>query len=629
MFYRKDIDGLRALAVLGVVVFHLGDSPIPGGFSGVDIFFVISGFLITSILLRELKNEEFSFLEFYERRIYRLFPALFAVMASTLLVGYLLFMPDEFLELGQSIAATSVYLSNFFFFLKSDYFSGPSELKPLLHTWSLAVEEQFYIVFPLMLFLLRRCSIFLLGTVIGISCLLLLTTSQIAISDNASAIFYLAPFRFWELLTGSLIAIVLPRINNSQLKTSRNILSVIGFFLIICSFFMLNESVQFPGVTALPAVLGTGLLIFATQEGIVNRTLLSNSTIVWFGKISYSMYLWHWPLVVFYGYYVIRPVTFFEKVALFILTTLLAWLSWKYIENPFRRLPRTGKGLKRSIYLLPPALLSVMFIGLGVLIHLNHGFPDRFDENILAKYAVVKDDNGKAAGCFMRQDKYYQEWEENKCIFTIPNTEKIIMLWGDSHALHLFKGLSKRQNALHANLLVYTSAGCSPFLNVEIRENPQCKENNQYALKVIEKYRINEVILAGNWAWAFKKKDDGFKFEELKQTVDALENLGIKVWVVNQLPLYSVSNPQFLAYRLDASEYDKPNYYLKPYYGEAAASNISSILDTKVIDVFSLMCPAHGCTIYRDNELMVVDEGHLSAAGSDLVSEFIIDSINH
>lgn len=628
MFYRRDIDGLRALAVLGVVVFHLGGSPIPGGFSGVDIFFVISGFLITSILLRELKNEEFSFLEFYERRVYRLFPALFAVMASTLLVGYFLFMPDEFLELGQSIAATSVYLSNFFFFLKSDYFSGPSELKPLLHTWSLAVEEQFYIVFPLMLFLLRRYSAFFQGTVIGISCILLLTISELAITDHASAIFYLAPFRFWELLTGGLIAFILPRINSSQFKAPRNALSIMGFCLIICSFLLLNESTQFPGLTALPAVLGTSLLIFATQEGIVNRTLLSNSVVVWFGKISYSMYLWHWPLVVFYGYYVIRPVTFFEKVALFCLTTLLAWLSWKYIENPFRRLNRTGKGLKRSIYLLPPALVSVLFISLGVLIHINHGFPERFDESILAKYAVVKDDNGKATGCFMRQDKFYHEWKEDQCLFKISSTEKTIMLWGDSHALHLFKGLSKQQTALNANLLVYTSAGCSPFLNVEIKGNPQCKENNQYALKVIEKYGIKEVILAGNWAWAFKRQDDGFKFEELKQTVEALEKLEIKVWVVNQLPLYSVSNPQFLAYRLDISGYDKANYYLKPYYGEAAAKNISSILDTKVIDVFSLMCPAHGCTIYRDNELMVVDEGHLSAAGSDLVSKFIVDSIS-
>ena len=628
MFYRKDIDGLRALAVLSVVVFHLGGSPITGGFSGVDVFFVISGFLITTILLRELKNEEFSFLEFYERRVYRLFPALFAVMASTLLVGYFLFMPDEFLELGQSIAATSVYLSNIFFFLKSDYFSGPSELKPLLHTWSLAVEEQFYIVFPMMLFLLRKYSVFLLGTVIGISCLLLLTISQIAITDHASTIFYLAPFRFWELLTGSLIAIILPRINNLQFKASQNILSVIGFFLITCSFFTLNESSQFPGLNALPAVLGAGLLILATQEGIVNRTLLSNSTVVWFGKVSYSMYLWHWPLVVFYGYYVIRPITLIEKVVLFIVTTLLAWLSWKYIENPFRRLNRTGKGLKRSIYLIPPALISIVFISLGVLIHIKQGLPERFDENILAKYAVVKDDNGKAAGCFMRQDKFYNEWKEEQCIFSTPNAEKTIMLWGDSHALHLFKGLSRRQKALDANLLVYTSAGCSPFLNVEIKGNPQCKENNKYALKIIEKYGINEVILAGNWAWAFKKQDDSLKFEELKRTVEDLENLGVKVWVVNQLPLYSVSNPQFLAYRLDISGYDKPNYYLKPYYGEAAAKNISSILDTKVIDVFSLMCPAHGCTIYRDNELMVVDEGHLSAAGSDLVSEFIIDSIN-
>lgn len=339
------------------------------------------------------------------------------------------------------------------------------------------------------------------------------------------------------------------------------------------------------------------------------------------------MYLWHWPIVVFYGYYVIRPITLYEKVILFVLTTLLAWLSWKYIENPFRRIKRSGKGIKRTVYLVPPVLVSLVFIAAGAFVHLKGGLPNRFDQELLQKYAVVKDDKGKAGVCFMRQDKFFDDWKEDQCLFEFPNASKTVMLWGDSHALHLYKGLYKRQAELNANLLVYTSAGCSPFIDVEIKGNPQCKANNNHALDVIKKYEVDEIVLAGNWAWAYKKQDDGLDFEDLKRTVQSLEAMGVKVWVVNQLPLYSVKNPQFLAYRLDAGGFSEPNYYLKPYYGEAAAQRIASILGDRVIDVFALMCPSHGCTIYRNHELMVVDEGHLSAAGSDVVSQFIVSSM--
>ena len=311
--YRAEVDGLRTIAVLSVVIFHLGGTPLVGGFTGVDIFFVISGFLITSNILKETDNKTFSFKRFYEKRIRRLFPALFATVIVSTVVAYFLFMPSELKDFGQSMAAAVTYSSNLFFYISSDYFEGPSELKPLLHTWSLAVEEQFYIVYPfLLVFLLDRYRNKAQLVILLLTAILFLST-LIGLRFDHSAMFYLSPFRFWELLIGAWLAFFSSKTTVSNSK-SANILVTVGLFGIGFSVFFIDESLPFPGWTALPAVLGASLVIFAGQSSKLGQMLLANSPMVWIGKISYSMYLWHWPVVVFFGYYIIRPITLTERL---------------------------------------------------------------------------------------------------------------------------------------------------------------------------------------------------------------------------------------------------------------------------------------------------------------------------
>ena len=334
--YRTDIDGLRAIAVLAVLLFHIGVEPFSGGYVGVDIFFVISGYLITSIIVREIKGGNFSIVKFYERRFRRILPALTVVMASSLAFGVLLLHPKHLYDLGWSSIAASLFSSNILFYLESGYFAESAELKPLLHTWSLAVEEQYYIFFPVLLILIAKIDSKKYARWLIPLALVSFTLCIVGMEFNVSGTFYLIPTRTWELLTGSLLAInIFP---GTKCQYVRNFLSITGFLMMAFSIFVYTPATNFPGIAAAIPTIGAALIIYS---GIGGRSLvgrfLSLKPLVFIGLISYSLYLWHWPVIVYTKYYSIVELTNFEISVMLCFIFALSVFSWHYIEKTVQK----------------------------------------------------------------------------------------------------------------------------------------------------------------------------------------------------------------------------------------------------------------------------------------------------
>jgi peptidoglycan/LPS O-acetylase OafA/YrhL len=624
MKYRQDIDGLRAIAVMAVVLFHFGVSTLSGGYAGVDVFFVISGFLISSILMNDVESKQFSFTQFYEKRVRRLFPALFATILVSTLVSYVLFMPEEFREFGQSVIGATTYLSNVFFWLKSDYFEGPSELKPLLHTWSLSVEEQFYLIFPILVWLCYKIS-FKFFIYFVVICFITSFISAVYFIDSmTSAVFFLSPFRFWELLLGTLVAILL----KNKTLPNENVapfLAGIGIIMIIAPLFLLDKTSIFPGWAAVPSCLGTALIIWANNQNIILGRILSQPIMQFTGKISYSMYLWHWPVVVFYGYWIIRELVWWDTIALIIFTYLISWLSWRLFEVPFRF--HKDSPFKPKLAFTLTAGFTGLAALVGLVIWQQQGLPQRFPElqtQILAAKTERKNNVGSA--CFIQQDQFFNKWDRDACYFPLEGASKTLLLWGDSHAFHLLRGLKHHQSEIGANILVYASAGCSPLLHTDIPRNPQCRANNDNVVDMLSEYKIDNIIMAGNWAWAFKVEDENADLSAVRSTFNTLQERGYNPLVVNQLPIYAVKNPQYLAMRLSSSDKGPNNYYLAPDYGTGASKQIKSIMPKyNLFNPQDVLCPDVKCSIYLNKEIMVSDEAHLSNAGSNyIVGEMLI-----
>src|ERR1700690_2687799 len=376
--YRPDIDGLRAIAVLSVVFFHLG-VPLHGGFVGVDIFFTISGFLIGSIILRQTSDRIFTFAGFYERRIRRIFPALIVMLAVSCILAYEFLLPAELISFSKSLAAASFSLSNIFFWLQSGYFDAPASNTPLLHTWSLAIEEQFYVFLPVLLVILHRFSPRRINLVIYSFAAVSLLISVYGAYQFPSAAFYLLHTRAWELLIGTALALEgFPKLRGPFVREAAGIA---GLLLIAFALLFYHSWTPFPGLAALPPCLGTALIIAAGESGknTVGR-LLSLRPIVFVGLISYSLYLWHWPLIVFYkfGFTVIDGLSHIQSQAfLFALSLVLATLSWRFVEMPVR----SGTWGNNRTWLFGGAAVATIVVAApsaGVLA--LQGVPSRFTQ---------------------------------------------------------------------------------------------------------------------------------------------------------------------------------------------------------------------------------------------------------
>lgn len=366
MKYRAEIDGLRAVAVVPVILFHAGCDLFSGGFVGVDIFFVISGYLITSIIIEDLENECFSIANFYERRARRILPALFLVMLAIIPFAVFMFTKDQLIGFAKSLISTSLFSSNVLFWSESGYFEANSLLKPLIHTWSLAVEEQYYLVFPLLLFgLWKFCrkKVFWVIFSIGVFSFLL---SEWSSSNYPEANFFLLHTRAWELLAGSITALFIQK-TNTEIKNINNILSLIGFIAVFYAIFAYDKTTPFPSVFALVPVLGTVFIIMFADKTTLVAKFLSIKLIVGIGLISYSAYLWHQPILTLLRLKLLEyDLPIYYRLLTLIGSLLIAYISWYFVEQPIRKRAILKQ---RKVLFISSVCVSFLFISIGVLIY--------------------------------------------------------------------------------------------------------------------------------------------------------------------------------------------------------------------------------------------------------------------
>jgi peptidoglycan/LPS O-acetylase OafA/YrhL len=628
MVYRADIDGLRAIAVVAVMLFHFDVAPFQGGFVGVDVFFVISGFLITSIIVPELAAGTFSIGAFYERRIRRLFPALFTVLVASSFLASVMLLPADLGSFSKSLAAASLFSANIYYFRTSGYFDVPSELKPLLHTWSLAVEEQFYIVYPPLLFLAYRLLRDRVRILIGLLALVSFVASLYAVHWNPSAAFYLPFFRAWELFLGAVLAIdTLPRIT----PRARDLLGITGLAAIVFSTCAFSEATVFPGASALIPCLGTAAIIYAGRD---RQTLVSGvlswKPIVFIGLASYSLYLWHWPMVVFTKYYLARDLSAFEKLVLILTSVALAIVSLRFVENPIRR----KTGARRTIFAVAAAgVIVLVTVGVGG----RNGFPGRFDRVVLEAAATVSEPRPYLS-CLTTPDS---------CTLGIRSADPTFLVWGDSHALALAPGIDRvAQREGRAGLLAARPA-CPPLLGMErTYHGNDCREFNASVVETLRRRSsVRTVILVGRWALSTTGlrygeesgepvilsprgiEDNPRVFAEgLERTIQFLDAGFYEVILVTQVPEIGWAVPSVLARSLLYQRAAPIGPALDEY--RQRQKLMSRILDRlrknyrfRVVDVAPILCPKDFCKVDESGRALYRDEHHLSHHGALFVAD--------
>ena len=608
--YRPEIDGLRALAVIPVVLYHAGIAGFTGGFVGVDVFFVISGFLITSIILRDLNTGTFSFMRFWERRARRILPALLTVVVFTFVVGLYYLTPFDIDRLGQSIFAQSVFASNVLFWMRTGYFGQDAEALPLLHTWSLSVEEQFYILFPVSFFLITKFALRLRWPVVLAVSAVSFVISVYTVSNSPDAAFYLLPSRAWELGAGALLAIWASKQRRySPRGRAAEVATILGIALIAYPVFGFDDSTEFPGVAALFPVAGTAFIIWANTAKItLAGRALAWRPIVFVGLISYSLYLWHWPLFVFAAYptgLAIEDLAISTKIIVIAISVALAYVSWLFIETPIRRrrlLATRGPLLAVSV----SALLVVG--GLGFTFSITAVANKVVDDEAARYTTTAYPRSERELDCSLAIGDHFNETDilNSLCQFGPEGDSIQFVLWGDSHAAALMPVLDLLATNYEVHGVHASMAACAPVRGLVIRNNPTCEEFNGVLFQDIVDQNVTNVILAGSWfrygsAKVFdppnlpQSKEGDIIVNHLGGTVRELLSAGIQVWLVRDVPRFEFDPPRRLysnARRgVDNSDVGRP-------YAEIA--DLMEPLDRLFIDLNAegartIDLPAHLC----------------------------------
>jgi len=639
MVYRPDIDGLRAVAIVPVVLFHAGIAPFAGGFVGVDVFFVISGYLIASFILTGIQSGKFSLWNFYLRRIRRIFPALFTMMAASAAIGALLLTPHAYRRLGESIVATSLFSSNILFWLQSGYFATPLEQRPLLHTWSLGVEEQFYLIFPLLLMVLCR---FFPARLIGVTltlCLISFGVNVLTVNSHPSFAFFLAPSRIWELFTGVLLAagaLAPPR--SSEWSEAAGFL---GAALIGCAIFGFSQYTPFPGFAALAPTAGTALIIWAGMggKGTITR-LLSRPGPVLVGKISYSLYLWHFPLLAFAAYMFIGGTSPLLRLAIIAVSMVLAFASWLYIEQPVRQ----GRGIlgQREAVFAAAAAAMALFSGFGLTAHFADGFPSRINGRGEQIVASEKDFNPDRGACLQFDDSI-DFARRPVCAFGVADAQPEFALWGDSHAESLRAGFDVAAKKSERAGIFFGTAGCIPELGIE-RDNAGCTLGNEaVAAHLMSLPEIRVVILSGRWGlWAegspyrgevgklvILTSTSGTPMENhaafaegLEAAIAKLTAAGKQIWLVGPIPeigydvprafhLGLLGIPQSVDIRPSVQDFTKRQSFVFDVFAKMAKKYA-----VQTVWPHHYLCDAGFCAVQKNGVPLYIDDQHLTRSAA-------------
>jgi peptidoglycan/LPS O-acetylase OafA/YrhL len=632
MNYRREIDGLRAIAVLSVIFFHAGFDSFHGGFVGVDIFFVISGYLIATTILTDLEGGRFSIADFYERRARRILPALFTVMLVAVPLSWFSLFPSEMRDFSQSLVAVSLFSSNFLFWFESGYFETASELKPLLHTWSLAVEEQFYLFFPLLMLVFWSRGRSWLNHLFFVIAAISFVVAQWLSDADPSAAFFLIPARIFELLIGSLAALYITNPGRRDLERSlAEIVGWTGVVLITFSILAFDKETPFPGVYALFPTFGTALVILFVNQGTTLGKIIGNKVFVSIGLVSYSAYLWHQPLFAYarhHGVYV-SDAGPFSLLAFGI--GVLSYLTWRFIETPFRNRVIVSR---RGISLL--GVVGVVFFStLGAFGYKKNGdlgqvstdqrqFLNYFENELpewryFTKHQILEKTRSECD--FYDIPKYragsptvVPRLRISESCFVRKNPDsKVVFIWGDSHAQQLYYGLSK---SLPSNfeILQVASSGCMASVSEDKSAIKYCEHSNRFAFDAIKKNRPHVVIVGQNLGHDFMKMD---------RLAGALRGVGAeRVIFTGPSPHWISSLPKVMARRL-------PNVPKRTYEGVdknvlKADENLKSLSSGsrkfEYISLVDYFCDAHGCLTHYTADvpgsITSWDYGHLTPTAS-------------
>ncbi len=631
MDYRGDIDGLRGFAVISVLLYHFDISPFNGGFVGVDVFFVISGYLITSIVQTQLQAGQFSFVCFYERRVRRLLPALVVVILSTQLFGIFVLLPTDLRTLGFSSIATTFFVSNVYFWRSSGYFDGSSELNPLLHTWSLGVEEQFYLFFPVLLLAIRNCSDAKKKYAIAALLFLSFAGTLWFQPHQPTATFYLIIFRAWELFIGGLLAFYQPR--SLATRYTREAGASAGLLLIVYSIIAFKPNNDFPGWQAALPVCGTALIIWTGIKGgsIVNQ-FLRMYFLRKLGLISYSLYLWHWPVATFGKYVYGGPWVAYQQFILVLLSLFLAVLTYKYVEVPFRYRPsHTANALLTHPFRFLITSFSFVLVIATTFLYAN-GLPWRFSGVVVSLDA----ERGPQIPFIACQELLPRDYRFPKhCTLGQADEKPAIAVWGDSHALAWAPAFDEALSLEKKSGILLTHSACPPLLDVIAPVRTSCPIFNDEVLLFLEKKVSPDVIvLIGSWlAYADPKSNtqlqdrDGLTgnpqvfAKSVQNMVSRLLAAGKTIWVIGPTPA-AVTDIPFAMARSIAFGQSPPNqmpvsvfsersrYFFKILDQDVALGRIIMTRpDNTLCDKSSCIYELNGNPIYRDNH-------HLSLFGS-------------
>ena len=647
MQYRREIDGLRALAIIPVILFHANQSWAPGGFIGVDIFFVISGYLITKIILRDLTKGKFSLISFYERRMRRILPNLFFMLLISSIAAWILMSPNELYNFSKSLVSTQFFASNIYFWHSTDYFALDANTNPLLHTWSLAVEEQFYLFFPLFLVVFwrrtaKKTQIYILSAIALISFLI----SSYLSKEFHSANFFLSPSRIWELLIGSLLAYYYFESNNNKNNQYDCYLSFVGLVFILVPIFIYNETYPFPSVYALAPTLGVALIIAFAKENIIAR-ILGHKYLVGIGLISYSLYLWHFPVLAFLRLKTPIGEPSNELIILFIiLIIILSIISYYYVEKPLRVIK---KSLKKT-YLLS-LLFVIFFSSAGIAGYLNNGFPERFSDSFV--YDIQE--SPKRGACHTSGNNFLKP--KNACLYPKNNNLISWAVLGDSHMVEPAYALSNKLKESES-LVHLTFAGCPPgYIKTKISG---CQAWTLEAIDYIKKNKdIANVLIGYRYSYYFfgdhsssypklpeinlaknlfnnnfsNEQNRSILWNSFKEMIDELLNANKTVYIMYPVPELPgdirKSIYQFSIFN-ESDIYNLKKLKISDKYFLARNKLILDNLNTlewneKLIAIKprEVLCDYDVCSVIKDGELNYSDDNHLSVKGASRVINLI------